>query len=297
MLPIALVADSRALRRPGLAFLLVATLALAGLTAAGPAAAAPSTGWIRLAHLSPDTPKVDVYLSSFADPEDSQTLRGVGYGAVSPYQRIAPGTYTVAMRGAGAAADSPPLLTTNVFVEAGKAYTVAGVGPNAEVALRVINDDLTPPPAGRARVRVVHAAAAVPVADITVGDTPLAGGTRFASTTDYATLPAGPTPLQLRPTEGTVQPVTQTLDLRAGGVYSVLVLDGKDGGVQVLLRTDAASVGDLPSGAVATGAGGTASGPVVGADRQVLPVPVAVGLLTALLSLLVLGRRQRAAAR
>ncbi len=67
-------------------------LAAAGLLAAGlPSPAQAATGsYIRLAHLSPDTPNVDVYLTSFSRPDWSVILRGVGYGAVSPYQRIKP---------------------------------------------------------------------------------------------------------------------------------------------------------------------------------------------------------------
>ena len=81
-------------------------LALAALAALPillliPAASAPaaSSGWVRLAHLSPDTPSVDVYLYSFGNPEAKIVLDHVGYGAVSPYQRLSVGRYTVAMRG------------------------------------------------------------------------------------------------------------------------------------------------------------------------------------------------------
>ena len=63
--------------------------------------------YLRLAHLSPDTPKVDVYVASVADPARSFVVPGVGYGAVSPYQPLPAGSYVISMRGAGAPADSP----------------------------------------------------------------------------------------------------------------------------------------------------------------------------------------------
>ena len=69
-----------------------------------PGAGAADGGMLRLAHLSPDTPPVDVYVESVSDPAAKLTLRGVGYGAVSDYQSVAPGSYTVSMRQAGAAA-------------------------------------------------------------------------------------------------------------------------------------------------------------------------------------------------
>ena len=77
------------------------------LAAAAPAMAADQA-YLRLAHLSPDTPKVDVYVASVADPGNSIVVPGVDYGAVSPYQPVAPGSYVVSMRAAGASKDSPP---------------------------------------------------------------------------------------------------------------------------------------------------------------------------------------------
>src|SRR5580700_11702671 len=83
-------------------------LGLAGVFGIGASAAsaATGTGYLRLAHLSPNTPAVDVYLYSFGDPSAMVVLRHVGYGDVSPYQAVASGEYTVAMRAAGAAASS-----------------------------------------------------------------------------------------------------------------------------------------------------------------------------------------------
>lgn len=66
---------------------------LAGLDAGG---LAWINTYLRLAHLSPDTPNVDVTITAF-DGRMFQ-LKGVGYGAVSTYQTVDPGTYTVQMR-------------------------------------------------------------------------------------------------------------------------------------------------------------------------------------------------------
>ena len=58
-----------------------ATLSLG--TVAGTAAAAsassmsPGTGWVRCAHLSPNTAPVDIYLYSFGDPKAMDVLRHV----------------------------------------------------------------------------------------------------------------------------------------------------------------------------------------------------------------------------
>src|SRR6187551_1485257 len=70
--------------------------------AATPAQAA-GDGYVRLAHLSPDTPAVDVYLKSDSGAVKDQKFDGVAYGALSDYLRLPVGTYSVAMRKTGAA--------------------------------------------------------------------------------------------------------------------------------------------------------------------------------------------------
>src|SRR3954471_16549859 len=101
-------------------------LAVGGtLASPAPPAAATDTGMLRMAHLSPDSPAVDVTVEGSA-----VTFDGVGYGDVTDYQALPAGTYTVAVRGAGAGADPAgrPVLTTTVDVQPGTAQTVAGVG-------------------------------------------------------------------------------------------------------------------------------------------------------------------------
>src|SRR5258705_7637060 len=51
---------------------------------ATPANAEAAVGYVRLAHLSPDTPKVDVYLAKVGDATfKEQKFEHVGYGVVS----------------------------------------------------------------------------------------------------------------------------------------------------------------------------------------------------------------------
>ena len=145
----------------GLAPLLASVLGLftllPGVLAAAPAAsAAPAAGWIRLAHLSPNTPAVDVYLYSFGNSHAMIVLHHVSYGTVSPYEKVTPGEYTVAMRGAGAKPSSPPVLSTGVHIAPGGAYTVAGMGPAKGLRLQVFQDKLTTP-TGKSLVRVIQA--------------------------------------------------------------------------------------------------------------------------------------------
>ena len=59
-------------------------------------------------------------MTSYTRPDWKFLLKGVGYGAVSPYQRLQPDRYAVSMRPAGAPATSPPVLSTNVNASPGQ---------------------------------------------------------------------------------------------------------------------------------------------------------------------------------
>ncbi|WP_234589054.1 DUF4397 domain-containing protein, partial [Micromonospora sp. MH99] len=233
------------------AFLLGTALAA---TAAAPASA-DTVGYVRLAHLSPDTPAVDVYLAA-PGAAKPRVFPGVGYGVVSDYLQLPPGRYAVAMREAGTPASEPPVLTTEVAVTSGGAYTVAGVGRHADLGLRVLTDDLSAPTQGRAKVRVVQASVRTPVLDVAAADGPtIADGVQFATTTDYQQVEPGTWKLRLTGAGG---PSTDAeVRLTGGAVYSLLVLDDKQGGLTAELRRDAEGGTVAPAGGVDTGAGGT----------------------------------------
>ena len=112
---------------------------------------------MRLAHLSPDTPNVDVYMTSYTRPDWKFLLKGVGYGAVSPYQRLQPDRYAVSMRPAGAPASSPPVLSTNVNAAPRQGRSPSPASGRTQTSVSwCINDDLTLPAPGQARVRVLQ---------------------------------------------------------------------------------------------------------------------------------------------
>ena len=266
--------------------LLAVCLLSAGLVlVAPPAAGAAEGGLLRLAHLSPDTPPGDVYVDSVADPSVRLTFPGVSYGTVSDYMELPTGTYAISMRSLGAAPDSPPILSTTVQVEAGSARTVAGVGPFSDVGLEVLEDDLALPPSGQARVRVVSAAATAPMLDASAGGTPIADGLAFAEAGDYTTVPGDVGRLQVTVDGG---PTELPLDLAAGSVYSLVVLDRPGGGLTVRTVLDAAGAGSVPTGGVEAGAGGSA-----GQELEPVVVAGAVGLTVLTGAGLLLARRPR----
>ena len=193
------------------------------------------TGWIRSAHLSPGTAAVDVYLRSVTGNLPPIVAANVGYGNASPYQPVPVGTYTATVVPAGAGAGTPPILVTAARVEAGRAYTIAGLGAEDHLVGRVLSDDVTSPPAGTARVRLIQGSSEAPVVDVTAArGEAIAEEAGFATSTGYAIVPAGRWTLRVQPREGSARPVISTVELPPDSVSSLLVLDAGGGkGIEV----------------------------------------------------------------
>jgi hypothetical protein len=239
-----------------LPLLLLTIPAIASASAATTSTAAGATagsGWIRLAHFSPNTPAVDVYLYSFGDASAQIVLHHVAYGDASPYEQLPTGDYTVAMRAAGASAKSSPVLSASVDVAAGHAYTVAGLGPESGLRLQVLDDQLTTP-SGQALVRVIQASLKQNVVSVTWGGTTLNGKLAFGSATSYQTVSPGTHTLLVT---GSGESAKVSVPLAAGTVHTLVVLDSAKG-LQIDDLVDAAGSATDPVGGAATGFGGMA---------------------------------------
>jgi hypothetical protein len=254
----------------------IAVMLLASLGGAAPAWASPGTGWVRLAHLSPNTPAVDVYLYSFGDSHARLVLPHVSYGTVSPYQELPAGEYTVSMRPAGASPAQRPVLSTSFWVRRAGAYTVAGMGPSAGLRLRVLTDTLTMR-TGQALVRVIQASMRRTVVGVTLGGTMVAQKLRFASVTPYQAVTAGSRIMRVT---GDGAGASLRLSLPSDTVHTLVLLDSA-GGLRITDLEDAAGSQVLPRGGAATGLGGTAPRPV-SSPLPWLGVIAAGGLLAGL---------------
>src|SRR5580692_341198 len=240
-----------------LLMLLAMSALLLGIPAAAFASSATTgTGWIRLAHLSPNTPAVDVYLYSFDNSTAMIVLHHVAYGTVSPYESVQAGDYSVAMRAAGASATSQPVLSTSVTIAAGHAFTVAGMGPESGLRLQVLDDDLTTPP-GQALVRVIQASLKQQEVKVTLGSTVLSDSLKFASVSAYQGVTPGAQTVTVSAVSAGAGDTSSSVTCAAGTVHTLVVLDGASG-LEVVNLEDASGSGKPPLGGVSTGFGGTA---------------------------------------
>lgn len=249
----------RGLRGLALAAAAVAPLALGLAVAPAATAAAPAApgGWARVAHLSPDTKSVDVQMTALAGGAVVYELDDVAYGAVSEYIPLAEGTYVVSMVPSDAADDAEPVVQQSVEVSQGEPVTVAAYGRNAELTTTVFEDDLSAPAEGQARVRVIQASTIEPTVDVdTTEGRAIARAVPTGTATDYAAVDAGAWDLELT---GADAMASSAVDLPAGSVSTLFVLDDAAGSLTARAVTDSATLADMPVGGIHTGGGGTAT--------------------------------------
>jgi hypothetical protein len=260
--------------------------ALALLPATG-ASAASSTGWLRLGHLSPDTKAVDVTLTNLSGGTVLYKLSKVAYGDVSPYMKLAAGTYALSMVPAGMPAGTTPVLTGAISVTAGKAASMIVVGLNKKLSTRLFTDDLADAAGTSAKVRIVQASVKHPTVTVKSGGTTLASGAKFGSVSSYSTLKAGSSTLSL--TAGSSED-TAKVSLDAGTVHTLFVLDDAQGDLRVTPILDSAAVTVPPVGAIETGGGALGAGDAA-ALQAAGPAAAGAAAAAALLVLLLLRRR------
>jgi hypothetical protein len=226
---------------------------------------------VRVAHLAPDAPNVDVYVNG--DP----VLTDVPYTTVSDYLSLPAGTQQVTVYATGDT--TSPVIDTPVKLAAGGAYTVAAVGLVADGSLtaQVYQDDLSSPSAGDAKVRVVHASPdAGPVDVIPRGGQALVSGLTFPEASPYAEVPAGTYTLDVNAAGTNKTALTvPNAKLTSGGVYSafavgttfadslnVLLVQDNAGGSASASTTASASASASASSMASPSASATSSAPM-----------------------------------
>jgi len=247
---------------PWRATTLLAFLALLlGIPAAALASpAAASTGYVSLANLSATSPALDLYLSQSGNSTPVFVEHDVTYGTVLPYESVSPGSYTVKMLTAGAPTTSTPVLTANVTVKAGRAYTVAALTLSGRGKQAQVLDDSLTTPTGKSLVRVIQASINQDKVTFHCSCAPGSAGnlTTDAAPGSVSTDAAIPQGTWTMTATGTSAKASSPITLTAGSVHTEIVIDGPDGSLEIENVVNSAGAGAAPSGGVATGLGGTA---------------------------------------
>lgn len=205
--------------------LLVLALAAALVSACGDGGGPNGEGRVRLVHVSPDIGPVDIVL-------DGDTVaRSLAYLGASDYLDASAAGHTMQVSAAGT---TTTLLDADVTVADGTDYTVLVADTLESLRTIVLTDDNGPPPAGKVKVRAVHAsphAGAVDVYvttpdDVLSGSTPALIDVRFGQFSPYLDADAGTYRVRVTPKASTdVLIDSGDLTLENGQVRTVIAVD------------------------------------------------------------------------
>jgi hypothetical protein len=149
----------------------------------------PGIAFVRVVHLSPDAPAVDVAVNG------SAPVVSLSYREASGYLPVPAGDaqFTVTPNGA----TSPVVIDATVPLGADAYYTVAATGFLADIQPIVLVDDISA--SGQARVRFAHTSADAPAVDVAVTNGPvLFGDVPFRAATQYGAVDGGIYDLEVR---------------------------------------------------------------------------------------------------
>jgi len=234
---------------------------------------------VRVLHASPDAPAVDVYVDGNA------VVEGAEFKAATDYMELPAGEHTVEIYAAGTKGEQDAVISADVTVEAGKAYTAAAINNLESLELKAIEDSMEATEE-MAKVRVGHFIPGAPAVDVgPIGGEALFAGAEFPMVTDYKELEPGTYDLEVRTTDG-----TQLIDLsgttvEAGKVYSAFAVGTADSPEVLLLQDSAAMPSEMPE----TGFGGTA-----GSGSNAMMLAAAFGVLAMGAGFIVFRKRSEA---
>jgi len=206
-----------------------------------PAMAQGTQSWIRVMHDSPNAPNIDVFVDG--DP----VFENVAYSTTSSYQALASVQHRVQIAPAGKSVDDS-VIDINVDLTRGKPYTVLALGKLTNIKAELLPDTSKAPPAGHARVRIIHAATDIGTVDIyPSGSTSPVLTDQYFGSADYINIPAGSYTFDATPAGSTqIVMTSQQLKLEPGWVYSLVIFQ-PDSAATPLVN---ASVDRIGTGAV-----------------------------------------------
>ena len=198
---------------------------------------------VRVAHLSPDAPAVDVYVGG------EPFVTDVSSGTITDYEDTTPAEQQVTVTVADN--ESAVLFNQTLPLQASD-YTIVATGevtPGARSAFTpiVLQDNGTTPDENTSAVQLVHAAPGVSTVDVTIeqnnSTTVLYDNVSFANASQYVQVPAGEYDLQIRAaTAGNDGEIIETVgvEVEGGETYTAFATGyvTPDGTFEFLLEED-----------------------------------------------------------
>ena len=177
---------------------------------------------VRVIHAAPVVPSLDVYVS------DILYFDNIFYTIVSEYAPVAAGDQTTKLRPAMSSTKDPSLVEVNAPFNEDQDYTLIVAGSLANLQNWRLEDDNELPGTGTANVRIVHASADTPSAEICLAD--VCNTLAFKENTGYFLMDPGTYQPQVH-LNGTDPSLIKTppLELQDNSVHTVFLVGKRHG--------------------------------------------------------------------
>jgi uncharacterized surface protein with fasciclin (FAS1) repeats len=202
---------------------------------------------IRVAHFSPDTPAVQIYING-----ELSAIEALNFGDVTGWIQIPAGTYSIAVAPAGTSIDAAAIGPANLTFRSGTWTTIAAIGSLSAGTLKpaLISENYSRLASGNARVTVFHGIEDAPAVDVILADgTVLTRGLAFGRTATL-NVPAGVYDIQVVPS-GATSPIVINLpgtDLVNRNYYFVAAINRLAAPEVALRAINLRTVDALPKG-------------------------------------------------
>jgi hypothetical protein len=192
---------------------------------------------LRVIDASPDAGVIDSY-------QDSSALAyNLGFGTMTSYVPMTPGSYTLATDKAGT---RQTLVASTDTLVAGRQYTEVVGSSLVNMQQTIFQDQTAPAPTGQIEVRLINEATRsgavdvylVPMSGRLANTSPIAVDLNFGATSGYITLPEGTYAIDVVPTGTVLTSSTVTLlsgaqvEYASGAVRTVVLIDQETLGAQ-----------------------------------------------------------------
>jgi hypothetical protein len=239
-------------RHNGSRFVIGLSLAILMLVG-GPAASAMATAKVRLVNARPGSQPVGLKLieGGAAPP----TFGEAAYGQVTPYVKVPPGSAQITISGLTSSTGGPKAQTTEQL-EDGHSYTAVALALGAKAFQIMVYKD-GHARAGKARLRVIHAAPELGSPDVRLGQRKIAERLAFKDATPYLSISPGSYGLSVTRPGSSSAIFSKSISLSAGVATTAIVTGSGGAPAMVITATDDTKT---PAGAPETGLGGLAGG-------------------------------------
>ncbi|MBA2338938.1 MAG: DUF4397 domain-containing protein [Pyrinomonadaceae bacterium] len=227
------------------------TTTTGGKTTTAPPAAEVSgrnNALVRAIHAIPGPATVDIY------DNETKLFNALRFKNTGGYVEVAARRHVFSVRPAGLTTNTP-LAQDSIGLSAGKHYTIFVLPGQTSIpaTIKIMDDDLAAPAAGKARVRLIHASPDAGSIDVYTQGTnvKISDKVNFQSASNYLEVAPTTSALEVRPTEGARNVIftIPNVRLEAGGIYTI-IFTGNNSNMEAIVIEDrfgGADVGASPS--------------------------------------------------